>query len=195
MFKEYAEAGLSKRSDKEVAISGLLRRIESTLGSCVHGIFSCFLSRLLLWRVSNTTRNATDDSGDIKLPSWSWMSHDHIQFFPEEHILVPEGTNSFNLELQLQVRIFELRNYPIVEECSERHLVWRNNTQEIGNFWLDTHEKTQIQYCVIVGKSQSEEIVFILLATEIGEKRYKRFGVGNIKAHYVTDLSIEGVLM
>ncbi|KAF7510193.1 hypothetical protein GJ744_007092 [Endocarpon pusillum] len=196
MFKKYAQAGLSKRSDKEVAILGLLERIQHILDSeYVYGTFSCFLSRLLLWRVSSITRNAADDSEDVNLPSWSWMSHDHIDFFPEESILVPVGINKFHLK-QLQVEVFELLG-PLVEvEHNEGHLAWHEDGEEAGTFWFDTHEKTPIRNCVVVGRSKSEHnmVFFVLLVTGTDENRYKRFGVGQVKPKIISKLSIEGIL-
>jgi len=153
MFKEYAQAGLSKQSDKEVALSGLLRRMQNTIDSkCVYGTFRCFLSRLLLWRVSNRMENEIACTGDNEnqLPSWSWMSHDHIEFFPEEEdIQVPIDISSFDCDNQLHVQIFELRN-DHVKEQGEYHMVLRDDA---GEFWFDSHQKTQIHNCVVVGKS------------------------------------------
>jgi hypothetical protein len=196
MFTKYAQAGLSKRSDKEVALLGLLERMKHVLNSeYYYGTFSCFLSRLLLWRVSNTTRNAADGSEDVNLPSWSWMSHDHIDFFPEESILVPVGINKFHLE-QLLVKVFELLG-PLVEiELSERHLAWREDGEEVGTFWFDTHEKTPIRNCVVVGRTGTQQnmVVFVLLVTRTDENQYKRFGVGQVKPKIISKLSIEGIL-
>jgi hypothetical protein len=201
MFEGYAQAGLTKRSDKKVAISGLLQRMQDVIGSkCVHGTFHCFLSRLLLWQVSDTiTNNEAACSGDTKhpLPSWSWMSHDHIQFFTEERLKVPVDANRFDTDGQLHVQIFQLHDSGIEEEeQGERHVLLRHDTQEVGQFWFDTHEKTQIRDCVVVGKSP-RDMWFILLVMDIGEKRYKRFGVGNIKPRdfYISKTHFSGVLV
>jgi hypothetical protein len=195
MFEEYAQAGLSKRSDKEVAISGLLQRMQATLKSeCIHGTFLCFLSRLLLWRVTNTNdpNSACLPDKEQKIPSWSWLSQDYIQFFPEEEIDVPEGLNSFNSKAQLDVLIFELQDFHM-EEQGERHVLLHNDAQQIGEFWLDSHGKTQVQNCVIIGKSKYR-LWFVLLVMKIGSKRYKRFGVGKIQRHYISNTSFKGVL-
>jgi hypothetical protein len=165
MFEEYAQAGLTKRSDKEVAISGLLQRIQANLRTkFVHGTFLCFLSRLLLWRVTKSNDQSSACLGDEKqiIPSWSWLSQDRIQFFPAEDIKIPEDLSSFNSKDQLEVWIFELHN----------------DAKQIGEFWFDSHE-IQIKNCVIVGKSRNgkfeDGLWFVLLVMEIGEKRYKRF--------------------
>jgi hypothetical protein len=204
MFEEYAQAGLTKRSDKEAAISGLLQRMQDIMDpKGVHGIFHCFLSRLLLWRVSDTTDNPIACSGDTEhqLPSWSWMSLDHIQFFPEEDIQVPVGINKINSEGELHVRIFELRDYNL-DEQGEQSVLSRDNAKKIGKFWFDTHDQTQIQNCVVVGKCterrsfwKSDEVMwYILLVTEEREKRYKRVGVRKIRPDYISDAAF-GVLV
>ena len=199
MFREYAQAGLTKRSDKEFAISGLLQRMKDAIRSeCVHGTFRCFLSRLLLWRVSDTiTDNEEAYSGDTEhqLPSWSWMSHDHIEFFSQEKMIdVPEEANYFDSKFknQLHVRIFELRDC-YMEEQGERHVLVRDDAQFIGEYWLDTHKKTQIQGCVVVGKT--EDHWFVLLVTEVSRTQYRRFGVGRIKPYYISETSSIGVLV
>jgi hypothetical protein len=61
--------------------------------------------------------------------------------------------------------------------------------QEIGQFWFDTHDKTQIQECVVVGKGK-EDTWFVLLVAAIGEKRYKRFGLGKVKPRYTVSRTL-----
>jgi hypothetical protein len=197
MFKTYAQAGLTQLSDKEVAISGLLQRIQRVLRSKhVHGIFRCFLSKLLLWRVSDTTKNRAACSGDTEhgLPSWSWMSHDHIEFFPKEDIHVPANANEFGSNGQLHVQIFRLHDWVTEQEQGERHVILRDDAQEIGEFWFDMQTKPQSDHCVVVGKSE-ENTWFVVLVTEIGEKRYKRFGIGRIEPQYISETASDGVLV
>jgi hypothetical protein len=203
IFEEYARAGVTKRSDKEIAISGLLQRMHRVLCSeYVYGTFRCFLSRLLLWRVLDITEDGIACSGEAghRLPSWSWMSHDHIefpQFFPGGEIGIPLNTIGFDSEGQLRklhVRLFVLRDWgKEKEEQGERHLLLRDNAQEIGQFWFDTHEKPQIKHCVVVGKFK-ENIWFVLLVVDRGEKRYKRFGIRRIQPRYISETSFAGIL-
>ena len=187
MFSEYAQAGLSKKSDKEVALSGLLRRMQDSLRSkCVYGTFCCFLSRLLLWRVSNATDSYTGDN-EHQLPSWSWMSHNHIEFFPEEPIQTPIGINRLGSDGQLHVHIFKLRR----EQC-ELHVV---SSDDEGEFWFDSQEECQVHYCVVVGKLLKNDMYFVLLVMEIDDRRYKRLGVGKTRPCYISDASFQGVLI
>jgi len=131
LFEEYAQAGLSKELDREIAISGLLERmkyaIASTLASrCRYGIFECLISRLLLWRVSGNVDDGTANAGtlDHHLPSWSWMTHNRIEFFPDGMIkILREGNFKFGSsgpELLTQIR--RLQNCQIKQQGSQ-HLV------------------------------------------------------------------------
>jgi hypothetical protein len=196
LFEQYARAGLSKRSDKNVAISGLLQRMRAAFKSdCIYGTFDCFLSRHLLWRVLNTTNGeiAGTSDAELRLPSWSWMSHDQIQFFPEGNIMIPSDTIRFGLEQQLIVRIFELRDCSIKRNSDSSDLM-NSNAEEIGRVWLDSDDRIQVQSCVIVGK-KDEDAWIVLLVLAIGQARFKRVGVGEIESRYISEYSIRGVLV
>ena len=66
LLEQYAQAGLSKESDREIAISGLLQRMKHVLESeCRYGISKCFLSRLLLWRVSVDVDGSIANAGTV----------------------------------------------------------------------------------------------------------------------------------
>jgi hypothetical protein len=125
------------------------------------------------------------------------MSHNHIEFFPEQEFIdALINANSFDSESQLHVRIFELELRDCYMEERERHVLRiRDDGEFIREFWLDTHKKTQIQGCIVVGKSQKDDDWFILLVTEIPRKRYKRFGVGRINQHYISETSSDEVLV
>jgi hypothetical protein len=204
MFVQYAQAGLSRRSDKKVAISGLLQRMQEALSSeCVYGTFACFRSHLLLWRVPDVTDHGTAGAGNTKdpLPSWSWMSHDHIEFFLKEMIEVPSGAVSFNKQ-QLHVWIFELQNCDMEDQGERRVLLYDGrqelrDDQEVGEFWFDdTPAKFGIQHCVVIGKSVSNmDAWFVLLVSAVDKERYKRIGVGRVQPLYISDGFVKGVLI
>lgn len=64
LFTEYAQAGLSEESEREAAISGLLRRIQRALGSaCRFGVLECLISRLVLWRVADEADDPSPGDG------------------------------------------------------------------------------------------------------------------------------------
>jgi hypothetical protein len=74
LFEKYSRCGLTRKSDRDTAIFGLVKRIESARDTKErYGVFNDFLSRLLLWK-----RLATDPivyDGRM-VPSWSWMAYD-----------------------------------------------------------------------------------------------------------------------
>lgn len=210
MFERYARAGLSYRKDKERAISGLLQQIETTIRfPCVYGTFSCFLSRLLLWRVLALNNDIpfgqieeTSDSQGSKyeLPSWSWLSHDHIQFLPEGDIEVSKDAISFGSEQQLNARIFSLEDR--VKEVEERHILLGDDDQEIGEIWFDRHAQVPIRDYVVLGRDKKawiqqdyEEYWYVLLVSGTHGNKYHRCGVGRIKPRHVSTTSIHGVLV
>jgi len=56
LFEKYAQSGPTKKSDRVVAISGLVKRMEGVFGTkCRYGVFEAFLPRLLLWRRRDET--------------------------------------------------------------------------------------------------------------------------------------------
>jgi hypothetical protein len=161
MFERYARAGLSYRKDKERAISGLLQQIETTIRApCVYGTFSCFLSRLLLWRVlapnNDLPFGQIEETSDgqcskYELPSWSWLSHDHIKFLPKENIQVSKDTISFGSDQQLNARIFNLEDCHM-KENGERHVLLYDDDQEIGEIWFDEDTQARTEDCVVLGR-------------------------------------------
>jgi hypothetical protein len=83
LFKKYSQSGLTERSDRDVAIRGLIKRMQDVFKSeGRYGIFKCFLHRLLLWQRSDEVMPETvhKDYKDQELPSWSWMTFSGINF-------------------------------------------------------------------------------------------------------------------
>ncbi len=67
---DYSKRGLSKSSDRAVAISGLAARIQKALGrETRYGIFGFFLHRTLLWQRSGLQKMKRIEYGDSKVPS------------------------------------------------------------------------------------------------------------------------------
>lgn len=59
LFKKYSQYGLTNHSDRDTAISGLVKRIESVLATKGrYGVFYYFLSNLLLWKRSDKEKTA-----------------------------------------------------------------------------------------------------------------------------------------
>jgi hypothetical protein len=207
IFEHYAKAGLTEKSDKEVAISGLLQRIKRSIGSkYVYGTFNCFLCRLLLWRVLDAADEGVAGPGNVKsiIPSWSWMSHDNIKFIPEGDIAVPRTAVSFGSDQKLQGWVFKLRDCEARED-EERHVQLYDNGQRAGEIWFDEHVQ-EVQDCVVLGRTErwywdDEKAAknmywwHILLVSAKSGNQYSRLGVGKIKQQYVLNAFTEGILV
>lgn len=82
LFEDYSRRGLTQKTDRIVAISGLEARIARVL-KCEnrYGVFERFLHRNLLWKPSNEEKLVRISYGNQKVPSWSWMAYNGgIQF-------------------------------------------------------------------------------------------------------------------
>ncbi|KAF2174745.1 hypothetical protein K469DRAFT_725092 [Zopfia rhizophila CBS 207.26] len=78
LFEKYAQSGLSKKSDREIAISGLVKRMETVFkNEYRHGIFADCLSRLLLWRrvpVHTNLQFNNDQGGLLLVQVWTFRN-------------------------------------------------------------------------------------------------------------------------
>ncbi|KAH8593154.1 heterokaryon incompatibility protein-domain-containing protein [Bisporella sp. PMI_857] len=198
LFEKYAQSVLSEKPDREVAISGLLKRMEGVLKTeCRFGIFARFLSRLLLWRRPDGTDSNESDYKGLALPSWSWMTYTRISFPSAESLQVPVDANlKFDPErknvLLVQVRELQLQN------CKQ-------NNQESNYFVLDAEPKKvsfdttncSAWQCVVIATANGNEqdtTCHILLVKKTSGIQYERVGLGKIKARYVSEESSSGEL-
>lgn len=196
LFKNYAQAGLSKESDREVAISGLLRRMDRTLRSQhSYGIFNCFMSRLLLWRVpSNIPCGTTNTStAGERPPSWSWMAYNQIEFFPDNPIEILPGSITFddNLDLdntleprKLFVPIQRLQETCKISQQDGRYMVQDDN-HKVGQIWFDQKPDTTANDCVVIARQTDN--YFFLLVSQTPDGHYKRIGAGEILGRCFSD--------
>jgi hypothetical protein len=76
LFENYSKRGLTKDTDRCVAISGLEARIARALPgkNSRYGIFQEHLHRNLLWQASDSKTKRIKYDEDRKVPSWSWMA-------------------------------------------------------------------------------------------------------------------------
>ena len=205
LFQDYAHYGLSEPSDREIAISGLLERMESGWRStCQHGVFAKYIHRLLLWRRRDESSHTSTASHDTiyrnQLPSWSWMVCSQIEFLSPELLLVPRD-GDLNLNPDPQQRKSLCVRVRAIEGCKSR----RNRGQvgitdvdnrKVGACWLDVDVEVHPQHCVVVAMDNSEEgrrlsdsekIYYVLFVKhQSREDSYERIGVGTILARCVS---------
>ena len=73
---EYSKRGLTEKTDRCAAISGLSSRIaQAKKCETRFGIFQSFLHRSLLWERSEERDTDRIDYGAQIVPSWSWMAY------------------------------------------------------------------------------------------------------------------------
>jgi hypothetical protein len=201
LFTKYAASGLTRESDREIAISGVLGRMEPVTSEHKCGVFKLFMFRLLLWRAeaiegSNTARYHASNH----LPSWSWMRHHRLEFFPDEHIQVPQEVVKFGSGGELHVRISSLQNCEM-DRTGHQHILLGDDGKEVGKLWLDTQFDLEIRDCVVIGMQNNEvgedaEIFyFILLVSNHNDGKYQRIRAGMAKAYYLSSRYQEGVLI
>jgi hypothetical protein len=172
--------------------------------TCSYGVFDCFLSRLLLWRVLDKVDNNTASSGNAEhqLPSWSWMTHNQIEFFPDTKDQIDiSGEDAIGFSSgQLYVQIRALQNCKI-EQQGTRFILLDLDTNNVGELWFDVQANTQVQHCVVIGKRSYDNgtgaaaTYFILLVSETQDSQYQRAGVGMIKAYHVSSRYQKGTLV
>ncbi|OAL27937.1 hypothetical protein AYO22_03282 [Fonsecaea multimorphosa] len=184
LFSQYASAGLTNESDRQIAILGLLERIKKVLSSDYeYGTFTIFLARLLLWRVTEKHDATTD-----QFPSWSWLTHNHIKFFPDGSIEVPTtDILRFGVERQLHAHIREL---DLAEDGG-------SDGREHGELWLDSWTDTPPQYCAVVGRLRDEPWKYccILLSYDASNDRYRRVGACLVQSRYLSRVYQEGIIV
>jgi hypothetical protein len=163
---------------------------------CRYGVFKRFRYRLLLWRVlkaSDGIRGITGN-GEDRLPSWSWMTHNQIEFFPEGQISVPKsGGIKFGSGHHLYSPVRRLQDCKIEQEGG-RHMILDNERKDVGELWFDGITITQTDNCAIVGL-QGDDVYFIALVVESSNNYYQRVGTGMIKARYISEHSSAGALV
>jgi len=86
-----------------------------------------------------------------------------------------------------------------MKDQGEQCVLLYDSGQRIGKLWFDTPIKTRIEHCAVIGRdardARDEDTWFVLLLSSVGEKLYARLGVGTIKPHYISDVSIWGFLV
>lgn len=90
LFSHYCERGLTRNTDRPIAISGLEARLARTFEMRVrHGVFEGYLHRNLLWQRDEQPLQRLTLPDDRKVPSWSWKSWDgKIRFV---HVTLGDG--------------------------------------------------------------------------------------------------------
>ena len=215
LFKKYSKCSLSYESDRDTAISGLVKRIESALDTeGRYGVFYCFFSRLLLWKRSDEEKTVPIVYKGRMVPSWSWMAYNGgIDFMSNSSIMVP-SYEDLRFDTNREALVVKIRQF---ENCQmgQEHAIFADPGR-VGSLWFDMATKIEFRHCVVVGmcqdrKEDPRKTYYILVVREkpreyeglgVGEvearyilKEYERLGVGKVEARYVSKESDIGKLM
>jgi hypothetical protein len=214
LFQKYARSGLSVPSDRNVAISGLIERMEDVWhAKCRYGIFDIYMHRLLLWRrqyeLDSTLVPAQDPEYRKEVPSWSWMVCSQIKFSSVIRLRVPPNNELHfdtgpGQEESLRVQIRELQECKIRQDGNKLIIVDEGD-REVGCWWPDTSVDVTLKHCVVVAMDYSQgkrdladaekDYYVLFVKPQSGENSFERIGAGSIKAHCVSLHNCEGRLV
>jgi hypothetical protein len=214
---EYSRRGLTKKTDRCAAISGLESRIAQAKDcESRFGIFESFLHRSLLWQRSGERNMGRIDSETQSVPSWSWMAYSgSIQFMditfgnvewvcslrfnnkPSEH---SESIKAWKPALVTDIGSLRRCNF-------ERRGIGYVNLDLDGaqrgwiQYDMETHERLDAERCVVVGRAFRESDYrkrkyYILVVSPTGvNDEYTRVGAGWILSGYVLRQGVQALIV
>ncbi|RDW62255.1 hypothetical protein BP6252_11688 [Coleophoma cylindrospora] len=215
LITDYSNFGISKKTDRPVAIFALAEALARTLKTKVYyGIFECFLHRCLLWQRAQNTLTQISYASKAP-PSWSWMAYNgQIQYLPiefedaewDDSVRLVEDepsdptASSEKYIYALEARVRRLRAKP---EVAKRAILDKKNNEEVGDLWFDTEPEVQ---CAIIGRESTRatnrtigserigakdenRIYYVLFVTEYATqslgRKFGRVGVGSIEKRFI----------
>lgn len=205
---DYSNRGLSKKTDRVVALSGLAPRIARALGCCESfGIFGLYLHRNLLWRRSGTTERIKYKPSEV--PSWSWMAYTGgIEFMEDAYGKLEIFKNlkfSEGDQKALVTNVWEFRNCYLKEAKlgPTRRQILESRGMEIGWIMYDVEDEKDLRrrQSVVVGRTRQGDGpesngldnrgYHILLVRQRGENEYERVGIGMVQQGYLLRQQLE----
>lgn len=197
LAEDYAKRGLTKETDRCVAVSGLEARIaRATRRESRYGIFQRYLHRNLLWQTSDHKARRIKYTTPI-VPSWSWMACSGGLHFMDKDI-------PFNsVDWIDDLRFDEEYEYALVADVGKfrdgmkldrKHTVLDSGNEERGWIKYDTEKDKDEESkdlckerCVVVGRKSKEvkEYYIIVVKPTSVDGEYRRVGVGLIQSDYM----------
>ncbi|KAM3066401.1 hypothetical protein ACMFMG_012091 [Clarireedia jacksonii] len=194
-IEDYSRRGITKPTDRAVAISGLVTRLASTLPCKVHhGIFDMFLHRTLLWRRSGQQESKKIEykSPNVAVPSWSWMVYEgRIEFLQDDFGTLDLFKNLAFDKQTLITTVWKFTDQGMKlkrEKDGTRHELLDSNEMKKG--WIDLDEEKELptkRGVVVMAKHETDQprnyqyFVLIVRPKRFSNK-YERVGIGMIQA-------------
>jgi hypothetical protein len=213
---EYSKRGLTEKTDRYAAISGLESRIaQAKKCETRFGIFQSFLHRSLLWQRSEERDTDRIDYGAQIVPSWSWMAYNGSIEFTDISFGEVEWVRSLRFNKRNRLRWLNKRWKPaLVADISsfQRCSPERRGTgyalldlDGVERGWIqydmERHERLHAEECVVVGRDSRESNAgkwkyYILVVRSTGiENEYTRVGAGWIPSDYVARQGIQALIV
>ncbi|PSN59278.1 hypothetical protein BS50DRAFT_658854, partial [Corynespora cassiicola Philippines] len=204
LFEDYSKRGLTEKTDRCVAISGLEARISNAIGhKSRYGTFEKYLHRNLLWHTSDT-RIERIAYNDRQVPSWSWMSNSGgIKF-----INVPFGEVDWvgNLRFDKERDIALVAGVGKFRDCrtepdGNQHTVLDSNGKGRGWIQYDIRDDAALyeKRCIVIGRkvpssrntSNIQEYYILVVKPTSVDGEYERVGAGLVQSDCVVKQSFD----
>jgi hypothetical protein len=213
---EYSRRGLTEKTDRCAAISGLESRIAQAM-ECESrfGIFESFLHRSLLWERSEERNTGRIGYKTQIVPSWSWMAYSGKIEFMDIAFGTVEWVRDLRFNKRKRRRWFNKKWKPaLVTDISSFR---RCNHERIGTGYaildldgvkrgwiqydLETHEHLDAEGYVVVGRDSRESdagrrnyYILVVRPTSM-ENEYTRVGAGHILSDYIARQGIQALIV
>jgi hypothetical protein len=193
LFENYSERGLTKDTDRCVAVSGLEARIARALPrkDSRYGIFQEHLHRNLLWQTSDSDTKRTVYDENRHVPSWSWMACGGGIKFMEVAVGSVSWVNAlaFDAERDSAALIADVGKFRdcTMESKGGRCIIFNTSTNNEAG-WIRYDIKSGAEgsenHCVVVGRTEvnnAPEQYYVLVVVSTGENgEFRRVGVGMV---------------
>ncbi|EWZ28892.1 hypothetical protein FOZG_17449 [Fusarium oxysporum Fo47] len=208
-LEDYSKRGLSKPTDRAVAISGLAQRIEKALlCQARYGVFEFFFHRNLLWQRSDlekTERIKYEESD--KVPSWSWMAYPGgIKFIEFEEVDYGELDLFYKLKFDQEDKRALITDIWAFRDCylnrkersdNRRYEVLDSGETVRGWVVYDVKhgEDFHNERAVVIGRTchetspERQEYYILVVRLKAGSKaenEYERVGIGRVQVEYLS---------
>lgn len=193
LSEDYSKRGLTKETDRCVAMFGLETRIAGALRcQSRYGIFQRYLHRNLLWQASNNKMKEIAYK-TRRVPSWSWMAyHGGIQFMDIPFASVDWIITLFFYEERGPVLVTEVGKFQdcTMEPDGNYYAVVDFGRLKRGWIQYDVEEGEDLhnEQCVVLGRTRKSKIekyyILVVRPTSV-DREFKRVGVGLIQSGYV----------
>ncbi|KAI1316132.1 heterokaryon incompatibility protein-domain-containing protein [Xylariaceae sp. FL0255] len=191
LIEDYSRRGITKPSDRAVAISGLMRRISEALPDPVYyGVIEWYKHRGLLWqRRSGQETELIDYSPQPRVPSWSWMAYEGAIKFPPTRYGELDVIRTLDIDTQsVRTTVWKVVSLDLVAEGNENLLydLRNSNGEKRGSLRFDReHGVTVVPHAAVLAKYRSHsedrlDYLVVFVTPRASHTGYERVGMGGL---------------